>query len=315
MYFVVIKQLSVMALIALIGFTVSKIFKFGKTEQNFLSKLLLYVINPCLILKTFDVSFTQERLKELFAIIAISFLAHFLLMLIALIFCNSKTPEGKSLDGIDKLSVVFTNCAFIGIPLINGVFGSGGAFYLMGYIAVFNITLWTFGYYMVCGKMQPLKVITNPNVLAVILGIILFCLPINLPDIISIPLGFIGDMNTATSMLLLGLLFANFKRGETPFNTYILRVIKVSVLRLVVSAVVMFFVALLSIKIFSGLENIRLMSYVVYIAALCPVGMSVSSFAVVFNKDESYASLNVACTSALCILTLPLSVAIAEKFF
>ena len=46
---------------------------------------------------------------------------------------------------------------------------------------------------------------------------------------------------------------------------------------------------------------------VLFIAAACPVGMSVSSFAVVFKKDADYASLLVAVSSAACIVARNLS--------
>lgn len=315
MYVIVLKQLIIMSLIAVLGFAVTKAFKFGKTEQSFVSRLLLYVINPCMILHTFNVPYSEQRFHELLVVILISLAAHVSLTLLALLFFHSRTQEEKKLDAIDKLSVVFTNCAFIGIPLINGVFGPSGTFYLMGYVAVFNIFLWTIGYYMAVGKMRPLKVITNPNVLAVFAGIIIFCIPKELPEIADAPLKFVGDMNTATSMLLLGMLFATFRKPETSMRTYIMRVAKVSALRLVLSAVIMFFIAWGAVHVFSGMQNIRLMSYVVFIAALCPVGMSVSSFAVVFGADESYSSMIVSITSVLCLLTLPMSVAVAEKFF
>ena len=304
-----------MALIALAGFFVTRTFKFGKTEQQFMSKLLLYVVNPCLILRTFNVPFSSQGLKELLVVILMALGAHIVLTLIALIFCHSKKPEEKDFDSLDKLAVVFTNCGFIGIPLINGIFGSGGAFYLMGYLAVFNIYLWTFGYLMVTGKMNPVKIITNPNVIAVILGIIIYCLPFEIPSVIISPVSFIGDMNTATSMLLLGMLFANFKKPEGTFRVYEKHLIRVCFLRLLISGYIMILVCWGFFTLFSGMENIRLMSYVVLIASLCPVGMSVSSFAVVFGKDESYSGMLVAGTSALCIVTLPMCIALAEKFF
>ncbi len=315
MYLVVLKQLAIMAVIAVIGFAVTKAFKFSKTEEQFFSKLLLYVINPCLILCSFDKEFSSQKLRELFIVILLSFVSLLALTIIALIFCRSKKESARSLDCLDKLSVIFTNCGFIGIPLINGVFGSEGTFYLMGFLAAFNIWLWTVGYYMIAGKMNFVKVITNPSILAVLAGIVIFCVPYRLPSLIATPCAYIGDMNTAVSMLLLGMLFATFQRPKTSLKEYVLRVVKVSLLRLVLSAVVMFFLAWASIIVFKNFENIRLMSYVVYIAALCPVGMSVSSFAVIFGKDESYASMIVVVTSALCILTLPVSIAVAERFF
>ena len=319
MYFTVFKQLAIMALIAVVGFSVTKIFKFGKTEQQFFSKILLYVVNPCVILNIFNVEYSSERLKELSVAFLLSWVAHIALTVLAVIFCRSKKtelkPELKDLDYLDRIAVVFTNSGFIGIPLINGVFGQAGAFYLMGYLAVFNIYLWTFGYYMVTRKMQPLKIILNPNILAVITGIILFCIPGQLPDIISSPVKHISDTNAAVSMLLLGMLFATFKKPSGSFKEFVLRIAKTTFIRLVLSAVVMFFIAWATMSLFGSMQNMRLISYVIFIAALCPVGMSVSSLAVVFNRDESYSSMLVAISSAMCILTLPLSVAIAERFF
>ena len=203
MYFTVFKQLAIMALIAVVGFSVTKIFKFGKTEQQFFSKILLYVVNPCVIFNIFNVEYSSDRLKELSVAFLLSWVAHIALTVIAVIFCRSKKPELKDLDYLDRIAVVFTNSGFIGIPLINGVFGQAGAFYLMGYLAVFNIYLWTFGYYMVTRKMQPLKIITNPNIIAVVAGIIFFCIPGQLPDIIASPVKHISDTNAAVSMLLL----------------------------------------------------------------------------------------------------------------
>lgn len=63
MYLLVIKQLVIMLIIAVSGFVLSRIFKFGKDEQKFVSKFLLYFINPCLILSHFNLDFNFEKLK------------------------------------------------------------------------------------------------------------------------------------------------------------------------------------------------------------------------------------------------------------
>ncbi len=322
MYLDVIRQLSIMVMIAVAGFCVTKAFKFGKGEQMFMSKILLYVINPCMILVTFDVPYDSLKLREMGLEICFALAAHFILTCIALLFCRSRNASFRDWDSIDRLGVVFTNSAFIGIPLISGVFGSEGVFYLMGYIAVFNLWIWTFGYSMMGGKINLLKVLRNPNIIAVVAGLVLFCIPGEIPGVLKTPLKYVGDMNTATSMLLLGMLFATFSvpsrkgsDGSGMVGVYVARVLKLAVLRLVVPAAVMMLAAWGFVSLFSGMEHIRLMAYVVFIASLCPVGMMVSSFAVLFGKDESYASLLVSVTSALCIITLPVSIAIAEHIF
>ena len=327
MWILVAKQLVIMLIIALLGFSVSKAFKFEKREQQCISKLLLYFINPCLIITQFNLEFDANKLKSLGLVLLISSVLHIFMIIIALIAFRGKTEEEKSLDKLDRIALVFTNCAFIGIPLINGVLGQEGVFYLLGYVVIFNIFLWTFGYIMVGGKMQIKKLITNPNIIAVTIGIILFILPVTLPDVIAKPLSHIGAMNTATAMLLLGMLFATFKLKQQahdrdylapvqakPVN-YVWRVAKLTIFRLVIMIPVSLFTVYAFYRLFSGFPNIRTICYVIYICSLTPVAMSVSSFAVLFNKDESYSGLLVMSTSAICIATLPLAIALAEKLF
>jgi len=83
----------------------------------------------------------------------------------------------------------------------------------------------------------------------------------------------------------------------------------------IVLAIAVFIIVFAAYKLFANVKDMRLICYVVYIAALCPVGMSVSSFAVIFNKDESYAALLCLVTSAISIVMLPLCIGIAEKIF
>lgn len=313
MYLLVIKQLIIMVIISVAGFAVTKAFNFGKTEQQFVSKVLVMFVNPCLIVSHFNLDYDSEKLKNFLIVVLLSVIVHFVMIAVALIFARSKDEQGKTLDCIDRIAVVFTNCAFIGIPLITGVLGAEGVFYLLGFIVTFNIFLWTFGYMMLAGRVHLKKLILNPNIIAVVVGLVLFCLPVKLPQIISIPLNLIGGMNTALAMILLGMLFANFQKKEN--TSYTFRVVKLCVIRHVIVAIAVFTVVFVAYSLFSNVKDMRLMCYVVYIAALCPVGMSVSSFAVIFNKDESYSALLCLVTSAVSVVMLPLCVGIAEKIF
>lgn len=313
MCLLVIKQLFIMFLIAVSGFFVTRKFKFGNQEQQFVSKILIYFINPILVFSRFDMDFDHESLKNFGIVFLLAVIIHFVMVAVSLVFCRTKNEGERELDQIDRLSVVFTNCSFIGIPLIDGIFPDTNAiFYLLPFIVVFNIFLWTFGYKTFCGQINVKKLLLNPNILAVLAGFVLFCCPFRLHEVISIPLQQISGMNTALAMFLLGMLFATFHGFK---KSYVLHIVKLCVLRFVVVLVFVFGIIFAASRIFSGIQDIRLICYVTYIAALCPVAMSVSSFAVLFDKDESYAGLGVLVTSLFCVISLPLSVALAEFFF
>ena len=328
MHLTVARQLFVMAVIVVISFFFSRKNKFGQKESQFLSRILLYVINPCMIVSTFDVDFDREKLKFLALAIGVSFAFHLVMIIMAtVLFARKKNlqeqsalQEQKARDALSKIGIVFTNSGFIGIPLINGVFGGEGVFYLMGYILVFNILLWFWGEWIVTGSMRPLKILANPNVIACAAGLVVFCVPFRMPYAVIEPLRMIGSCNGAVSMMLLGLLFASFggdKSGQEPkaaatIRAYARPLARDVALRLLVCPVILLFATLFALRAFDFVHEIKLIMSVLFIAAACPVGMSVSSFAVVFKKDADYASLLVAVSSAACIVTIPLLVALLE---
>ena len=315
-----------MMLIGLTGFIFAKIFKVDEKEQKFISRLLLYFINPFLILSSFNKDFSLLRLKQLLIAIFIALLLHIVLILVASLFSITKNPVKKDYNAINKLAMIFTNCGFVGIPLINGIFGEDGVFFLMGFLVIFNIALWTYGYFQMSGSMNPKKIITNPNVIAVFLGLLIFCLPFNLPEFIARPVSMIGSMNTPLAMILIGILFADLKlprkteksaelkQNELSRSQYVFMLLKTLFVRLVVSSFASLLLLLLCYKIIKNVPDSRLIIFVIYICSLCPAATSVPSLACLFEKDSSYASLLVSLSSLLCMLTIPLFVALGEIF-
>ena len=328
MYLTVARQLIVMAIIVVISFFFSRKNKFGSKESQYLSRILLYVINPCMIVSTFDVEFSGQKLQSLGLAIGVSFAFHLIMIAIATpLFARKKPSQGQNSsqgqeggrDSLSKIGIVFTNSGFIGIPLINGVFGGEGVFFLMGYILVFNVLLWVWGEWLMTGTMRPLKILTNPNVLACAAGLAVFCLPFKVPYVIIEPLKMIGACNGAVSMVLLGLLFSAFgencmegQKRAAPVKAFAKPLARDVFLRLVFCPLILLGATLLALSAFSSVPEINLIMSVLFIAACCPVGMSVSSFAVVFKKDADYASLLVAVSSAACVVTIPLLVALLE---
>lgn len=311
----VARQLVVMAIIVVVSFFFSRKNNFGQKESQFLSRVLLYAVNPCMIFTSFNVEFSAERLKSLGLAILIAFVFHLVMMVAVTIFVRKNNDDfGKS--DIGKIGVVFTNSGFIGIPLIKGVFGDEGVFYLVAYLLNFNVLLWTWGEYLLSRKFAFKKIITNPNVIAVILGFAFFCLPIKLPYVIMEPLRMIGAVNGTVAMMLLGLLFAVRRNAAAPQQGvgrgYKKTLAFHSILRLVICPLAILAFAFAALKIFGSVQNINLIISVLFVAAACPAGMSVSSMAVVYNKDATYASYLVLLTSAACVVTIPLLVLLMQ---
>ena len=303
MYLLVIKQLITMTIIGVGGFIFAKAFKTDEKERKFLSKLLLYFINPLMVVNSFNRPFDGDKLVQFLFVTAVAIVIHIVMIFLGLFSSKEK---------IDRIAVVFTNCGFIGIPLIRGVFGEDCVFYLMGYLVVFNTLVWTYGYYQVSGAISLKKIITNPNIIAVVTGIVIFCLPMKLPEFIGIPLQYVADLNTAVSMILLGILMAEFKLSDG--SLYKGRIIKTIIVRMVICSVINIAVLFAVYKLFPMIPDIKTLMFVVLICSMCPVATSVPGLACVFDREATYASMLVSISSLLCIITLPGFVAIAELF-
>lgn len=317
MFFVVFKQLLIMALIVLGGFTFAKAFKVDDKEQKFLSKLLIYFINPFLILNALNIDFEMAKFVQLAWVFLLSLVVHFIMIGLSLLFSRSKNSDEKDYCNLDALAMMFSNCGFIGIPLIRGVFGDEGVFYLMGFLVAFNIIMWTYGYSKLSGRIDIKKIATNPNMIAVILGLIVFFVPYPLPEVVSKAIGMIGELNSATAMILIGVLFAGFKFD----SKYIKHIIKVCFVRLVLVGFVVSFLIFGIYKIIgtnmsqTELELLKMILFVVLICSACPCATSVPSLACLFNKDGEYSSMLVCLTSLLCMISVPAVVAFAELLF
>ena len=252
MYILVTKQLITMFLIMLCGFIFAKVFKVQEIERKFLSKLLLYFINPCIIINAFNKDFNSDELTKLLFVILLSLFITLIMILIGIL---------TSKNIIDRLCIAFTNCGFMGIPLIRGVFGDEGVFYLMGYLVIFNFMVWTYGYIQMSGSFNIKKIILNPNIICIFVGILLYCMPFTLPQFIQKPLVMIGDLNTAVSMILIGILLAELRIFEV--KKYCWNIVKFCFIRLILCGLINIFIINIVMKVFGGNNgNARLMCYV-----------------------------------------------------
>lgn len=101
----------------------------------------------------------------------------------------------------------------MGFPLIKALFGSEGLLYASGFVTIFNILIWTIGYVVVSGQVDPKQtvkaVVTCPCIIAVVAGLIIYLARIPLPEVLTGPIGAIGDMNTPLSMIITGATIAS----------------------------------------------------------------------------------------------------------
>jgi len=130
----------VLFIIMLIGFIAGKAGVIDQTANKKLAGILLYVTSPMLVLKSFFISFTEERLANILWTVGMVFFMYFLAILLSRLIYG-RFPEDTS--PILRFTAVFSNCGYMGLPVMYALYGDDGVFYGSFFSVAFNIMLWT----------------------------------------------------------------------------------------------------------------------------------------------------------------------------
>ncbi|MCL2864478.1 MAG: AEC family transporter [Lachnospiraceae bacterium] len=302
MFILIVHQLIVMMFIMIVGFLAYRLHVVSQEGNKVCSNILLLVVNPALIITVYQMDFDIEMARLLGIAFIASILSHCLAILaVHLLIPKKKNPEYV----LDRFSAVYSNCAFIGIPLIQATIGPIGVFFLSAYIATFNLFMWTHGVATLKGSfsMKTLKTgIISPVFLATILAVLLFFLQITLPELVVRPMEFLAAMTTPLAMLIAGFSIAqaDLKKVFLKFNIYRACFVKSIVIPL--ATLVLFLIYPVDTNV----------AYAILIAAACPTAVAGTMMAMRYNKNYAYASELFSVNTIIAVITIPLIVFIAE---
>lgn len=290
--FIVLRQIVIMFLYMAIGGLLFQKGLITKEGSKSLANLLLYVVLPCVVVKSFCVARTPERTSGLL----VSFLAALGILLLAMAVSHLLFKKNP----IDDFGAAFSNAGFMGFPLVAAVQGSEAIFYAAGFVALLNALQWTYGQFLISGDpgyRSPKAILKNPLVLSLLLGILIFCFEIPMPAIASDLLAALSALNAPLAMVILGVYLAQTD-PKTLFNDPHLYVVAAA--RLVL-------IPLLTIRVLKLLpaEYAAIATTLVIVAA-APIGSNVAVYAQKLGKDYAYAVRGVCLSTLLSAITMPL---------
>lgn len=295
---IIIQKIFIMFLLALVGYICARIGIIDPATNKKLSALALKLVSPMLIFASYQIDYDPMIVKNLgisFGLCAVSYVLQ-----IGAAFVLAR--RGKRTDEnyrLERLCMIFSNCGFFGIPLIESLYGAEGTIYLTAFIAVFNILLWVVGVPILVGKIsikQALKNVLSPAAIATVLGLVLLLLRVRLPAIVMEPIRMIGSMNTP---------FAMIAAGATIAGTKLLPALKDPRIYYVTFCK-MLLIPALGVGVFCLFPLDPLLVIVPILAVACPVAAACPMLAVLYDKNEQYASQLLAITTLAAIVTIPL---------
>ena len=295
-------QVGILYILVLVGFICDKVGLFTEQASKLTIDLLLYIVTPCMIVNAFlNMDATAALIRKFFIALGLMFLTHFLAIALDLPFFHGKDPQNP----VFKYASIYGNVGFMGLPLAQAVIGNEGVLYCTGGLIAFNVITFIHGFKVMGGKEYRLnfvRLIANPGVISVLIGLPLFLLKVQLPVLITQPISLIAGLNAPVAMIIFGTYLAN-----TNLLTMFLekKIYLVVLLKLIVLPLVCIFGYRLL-----GITGPLLVACA--ITACVPSGNNTFMFASKFHKNAGKASQIVALVSLFSIFTMPVMIALAQ---
>ena len=292
---VTLEQVSILFILIIVGFLCGKTGVVTAEGKKVLSNLLVTIIMPAMVLNSYMSEFDPQVLSNLLLAFGLSTIAILLAMAVSFLLTMKMKSGNKT---VIRFACSFSNAAYMGFPLIQALFGAEGMLYASAFVTMFNVIVWSIGYAMMSGEVQPKQVLKsvgkNPVTYAVLLGLLLYLGRIPVPVVIKEPLSLVGSMTTPLSMIIIGVMIAGSEIKSILGNKEVWFTVMV---RLIVIPAITF-----GLFYLFGVGGI--VGSVILIQAACPTAATTSVLAIQFNHDETVGAGTVVLSTVCSIVTL-----------
>jgi len=287
-------QAGTLFILLMVGMVCGKLKYCTPEVRKNLSSILLFITTPAMILEAFQFEYSTEVLANMGYVAVIS-MAVMLLAWAISVLVFKKTAE--DLKKVLVYAVTFSNVGFLGLPLLQGILGDIGVIYGSCYVATFNILTWTLGISIWTGEKASIKnIITNPTIISIVIGIIMFCFSLKFPALLEKPISMLASCNGPMSMIVVGAILAECKLVDMFRDRMLYAFAGMRLLLIPLVAFAICMVLRLPLEV----------SAVLVLASGTPAAVNTAIFATRYNGREHFASLAVALSTLLYLPIVPL---------
>lgn len=306
-----------MFFIVIFGATLKKMGVLKEESRGIITDLVLYGFLPCNIVNSFRMEFNLDILKKFALVLGISLLVQVISYIFSRTLFNRKAAEIK---GVLQYCTIVSNSGFLGLALVEGVYGAEGMMYASVFIIPMRVMMWSAG--IACFTTSPdlksviKKVAVHPCIIAVYIGLalMLFQGPLDvlynglvqntgaagaviqtLVQALDKAVRSIGGCTTASTMLLIGTMMADVK----PKDMLNRDAAWISLIRL----------GILPFMVWIGCKAFQLDPLVAGVCVLItgmPAGSTGAILAAKYGGDYVFATKCVVVSTLISMVTIPL---------
>ncbi|MBQ1448819.1 MAG: AEC family transporter [Coriobacteriales bacterium] len=216
-----------------------------------LTHIVMDLALPAMIVSSVLSSESLPETGTILQLVGLSFLSYTLVAVVASLVSRLFHGASPSEQGAHAFVITFGNVGFMGLPVLNAIFGPQAVFYGAVYNIPFNIFVFTIGIWMIgrgkegpAGKHDPigtrarnlLRSVLNPTLVSCFVAIALALLHITDHEgVIGLTCRYLGNLTVPASMLVIGSTLGKMSVRSmldrvSPYASSFLRLVAVPVL-------------------------------------------------------------------------------------
>ena len=301
-----LQQIIVFFLMMACGFAVVKCGLIDAKSSRTLSVICIYIIMPCVMINAFQIEYSRSIRNGFLLAIAAAVLIHIFLLVFTQII-----GKPLKLSVVEKESIIYSNSGNLVIPLVTVVLGEEWVIYASGFMCVQTIIvqmilMWTHGQSLMEAKagINWKKILCNINLIAIILGIVLFFTQIRLPVIFGNTMSQISATLGPVCMIMLGMTMTEVKWKDIFSHS---RIYLITILKMVVTPLIVLLL-LKYLPLASLVKDGKTILLISLMAVITPSATTIVQLAQLYDREPVYASTINVMTTLVSIVTMPLMV-------
>lgn len=203
-FFKMVDGQTVLFIYMAVGFGCRKAGIFNDVARDKLTDFVVFVTLPCMIFESFNMAFSLESLKQGALALLIAVGMSCVALLLGKVLYNRFPYEEKS---ILQYGTLVSNSGFAGLPVVSGAYGDEGLFLGSLFIIPTRILMWSAGISLFTradAKQAVKKVLLNPGIIAVEVGLVRMLFQIPLPHFVDTAVDNLGGCTSPMAMALVG---------------------------------------------------------------------------------------------------------------
>ncbi|MCC8151526.1 MAG: AEC family transporter [Lachnospiraceae bacterium] len=293
----------------LIGFYLFRKGILNREVNAKLSSLIVQITCPCIILNSIS-SVSHDNPQMVLKLFLAGIVIYAVFVVLARVFTKIMRVPAH-LRGTYMCMFIFSNNTFMGYPVVQALFGDSAIFYITIFNMPFNILFFTLALHyfqkdaaIESDNLEKLKTdprsLINNGIIASVAALIIYFVNIPMPDIFYECVGFIGNITTPLSMIIIGssMAAASLKEIKTEKGIWPMLPIRLGVLPLIVWAFMHLW------------TNDPTIISICTIGAGMPVASLVAMGSAPYPRQNKAASIGVVVSTLCSLVTIPIMAAL-----